>query len=107
MVSRYRRCSKAVYAPLLNHDFDYALILSGDQLYQMDFNAMLEAHIEAESDITIATLPVNDKDAPEFGILKTNSDSCIESFIETCKRIIARLDIRSKRRDEKPRKNII
>nr|WP_315203208.1 glucose-1-phosphate adenylyltransferase [uncultured Flavobacterium sp.] len=66
----------------LNHDFDYALILSGDQLYQMDFNEMIEAHIEAEADITIATLPVNDKDAPEFGILKTNSESCIESFIE-------------------------
>jgi glucose-1-phosphate adenylyltransferase len=66
----------------LNHDFDYALILSGDQLYQMDFNEMVEAHIEANADITIATLPVNDKDAPEFGILKTNSDSCIESFIE-------------------------
>ncbi|PJJ08022.1 glucose-1-phosphate adenylyltransferase [Flavobacterium sp. 1] len=66
----------------LNHDFDYALILSGDQLYQMDFNEMLEAHIESEADISIATLPVNDKDAPEFGILKTNSESCIESFIE-------------------------
>jgi glucose-1-phosphate adenylyltransferase len=66
----------------LNHDFDYALILSGDQLYQMDFNEMLEAHIAAEADISIATLPVNDKDAPEFGILKTNSESCIESFIE-------------------------
>ena len=66
----------------LNHDFDYALILSGDQLYQMDFNEMVEAHIEANADITIATLPVNDKDAPEFGILKTNSESCIESFIE-------------------------
>jgi glucose-1-phosphate adenylyltransferase len=66
----------------LNHEFDYALILSGDQLYQMDFNEMLEAHIEAEADISIATLPVNAKDAPEFGILKTNSESCIESFIE-------------------------
>jgi glucose-1-phosphate adenylyltransferase len=66
----------------LNHEFDYALILSGDQLYQMDFNAMLEAHIDAEADITIATLPVNDKDAPEFGILKTNSESCIDCFIE-------------------------
>ncbi|CAN1540913.1 GlgC ADP-glucose pyrophosphorylase [Flavobacteriaceae bacterium] len=66
----------------LNHEFDYALILSGDQLYQMDFNEMLEAHIAAEADISIATLPVNDKDAPEFGILKTNSESCIESFIE-------------------------
>ncbi|MGQ7947617.1 glucose-1-phosphate adenylyltransferase [Flavobacterium sp. WC2509] len=66
----------------LNHEFDYALILSGDQLYQMDFNAMIEAHMEAEAEITIATLPVNEKDATEFGILKTNSDSTIESFIE-------------------------
>ncbi len=66
----------------LNHDFDYALILSGDQLYQMDFNDMLEEHIKNQADITIATLPVNAKDAPEFGILKTNSESCIESFIE-------------------------
>jgi glucose-1-phosphate adenylyltransferase len=66
----------------LNHEFEYALILSGDQLYQMDFNDMIEAHIKANADISIATLPVNAKDAPEFGILKTNSESCIESFIE-------------------------
>ena len=66
----------------LNHDFDYALILSGDQLYQMDFNEMIEAHIAAQADISIATLPVNAKDAPEFGILKTNAKSCIEAFIE-------------------------
>ncbi|MES2575953.1 MAG: glucose-1-phosphate adenylyltransferase [Bacteroidota bacterium] len=66
----------------LNHEFDYALILSGDQLYQMDFNEMIDAHIEAKADISIATLPVNAKDAPEFGILKTNSENCIESFIE-------------------------
>jgi glucose-1-phosphate adenylyltransferase len=66
----------------LNHNFDYALILSGDQLYQMDFNDMIEEHIKKEADITIATLPVNAKDAPEFGILKTNHDGCIESFIE-------------------------
>ena len=66
----------------LSHEFDYALILSGDQLYQMDFNEMIEAHIKNEADITIATLPVNAKDAPEFGILKTNNESCIESFVE-------------------------
>ncbi len=66
----------------LNHDFDYALILSGDQLYQMDFNDMIEEHMKHEADISIATLPVNAKDAPEFGILKTNSESYIESFIE-------------------------
>ncbi|KAA1244659.1 glucose-1-phosphate adenylyltransferase [Aquimarina sp. RZ0] len=66
----------------LNHDFDYALILSGDQLYQMDFNKMIDAHIEKEADISIATLPVNPKDATQFGILKTNEDSFISSFTE-------------------------
>jgi glucose-1-phosphate adenylyltransferase len=66
----------------LNHDFDYAMILSGDQLYQMDLNEMIEEHIKHEADISIATLPVNAKDAPEFGILKTNSENFIEAFIE-------------------------
>ncbi|RZJ83538.1 MAG: glucose-1-phosphate adenylyltransferase, partial [Chryseobacterium sp.] len=64
------------------HDFDHALILSGDQLYQMDFNEMLEAHIASNAEISIATLPVNAKDAPEFGILKTNHENVIEAFIE-------------------------
>jgi len=66
----------------LNHDFDYALILSGDQLYQMNFNKMIEAHEKSGASISIATLPVNAKEAPEFGILKTDSDSFITSFIE-------------------------
>ncbi len=65
-----------------NHDFDYALILSGDQLYQMDFNLMLNEHISKKADITVATLPVNDRDAPGFGILKTDKESFISSFIE-------------------------
>lgn len=66
----------------MNHDFDYALILSGDQLYQMDFNAMIKAHHDSGASISIATLPVNAKEAPEFGILKTDSDNFITSFIE-------------------------
>jgi glucose-1-phosphate adenylyltransferase len=66
----------------MNHDFDYALILSGDQLYQMNFNEMIKAHENSGASITIATLPVNDKDAPEFGILKTDSENYITSFIE-------------------------
>lgn len=66
----------------LNHDFEYALILSGDQLYQMDFNSMLRAHKESNADITIATLPVTAKEAPEFGILKTDDNSFITSFVE-------------------------
>ena len=66
----------------LNHEFDYALILSGDQLYQMDFNDMIEAHMNSGAEISIATLPVNAKDAPDFGILKTNDKNEIISFIE-------------------------
>jgi glucose-1-phosphate adenylyltransferase len=66
----------------MNHDFDYALILSGDQLYQMDFNEMIKAHHDSGATISIATLPVNAKEASEFGILKTDSENFITSFIE-------------------------
>jgi len=66
----------------LSHDFEYALILSGDQLYQMDFNDMIEKHKNSGAQISIATLPVNAKDATSFGILKTNENSLISSFIE-------------------------
>lgn len=65
-----------------NHDYDYALILSGDQLYQMDFNNMLDAHIKSKAAISIATLPVTAKEATEFGIMKTDKKSVITSFIE-------------------------
>lgn len=53
-----------------NLEYDYILILSGDQLYQMDFGEMFEAHRAKNADISIATIPVDDRDAPEFGILK-------------------------------------
>ena len=66
----------------LKHDFEYALILSGDQLYQMDFNDMIERHIKSKAKISIATLPVNANDATSFGILKTNDEDVITSFIE-------------------------
>ncbi|WP_285008859.1 glucose-1-phosphate adenylyltransferase [Pedobacter faecalis] len=67
---------------LLNHEFEYVLILSGDQLYQMDFNEMVDAHIESGVEMTLATIPVNAKDAPSFGILKANEQNIITSFIE-------------------------
>ena len=66
----------------MNHEFDYALILSGDQLYQMDFNEMIRQHKKSGATISIATLPVTAKEAPEFGILKTDSENFITSFIE-------------------------
>jgi glucose-1-phosphate adenylyltransferase len=66
----------------LNNDFEYALILSGDQLYQMDFNEMIENHIKSNAKISIATQPVNAKEATGFGILKTDDKGVITSFIE-------------------------
>ncbi len=66
----------------LRHDFDYALILSGDQLYQMDYNLMISQHVENKANISIATIPVNAKDATSFGILKADGKNVITSFIE-------------------------
>lgn len=63
-------------------DYKYVLILSGDQLYQMDFNEMLQNHIEKGADISIATIPVAEREAPEFGIMKVNDDGTIPTFIE-------------------------
>ncbi|HEY0058979.1 MAG TPA: sugar phosphate nucleotidyltransferase [Flavisolibacter sp.] len=60
---------------------EYVLILSGDQLYQIDFAKMLQEHKDKGADITIATIPVTDREAPDFGILKTNG-GYISSFIE-------------------------
>ncbi|TAE72681.1 MAG: glucose-1-phosphate adenylyltransferase [Bacteroidetes bacterium] len=67
---------------LQEHSFEYVLILSGDQLYQMDFRLMLDNHIAKNADISIATIPVDEKDAPEFGIMKVNEKGIISSFIE-------------------------
>ncbi len=61
---------------------EYVLILSGDQLYQMDFQEMLDNHKKTGADISIATIPVGDREAPEFGILKKDDTGLITSFIE-------------------------
>jgi glucose-1-phosphate adenylyltransferase len=66
----------------LQNDFEYALILSGDQLYNMDLEDMIAKHKESEAEITIATYPVNAKDATGFGLLKTNDENVVTSFIE-------------------------
>lgn len=64
------------------HDAEYILILSGDQLYQMDFQEMIDDHIARGADISIATIPVAEREAPEFGILKSDERGTITSFIE-------------------------
>ncbi|MDR9418229.1 glucose-1-phosphate adenylyltransferase [Gracilimonas sp.] len=65
-----------------NHAHDHVLILSGDQLYQMNYQKMLERHKENNADLTVATIPVNAKDAKGFGIMKTNKGGIIEDFVE-------------------------
>ena len=67
---------------LTSQDADYILILSGDQLYQMDFLAMVKEHIAKGATLSIATIPVVAKDATEFGIMKVNKSGMIDSFIE-------------------------
>ncbi len=66
----------------VRHDFDYFLILSGDQLYQMDYDKMIKAHKESKAKISIATIPVSAKDAPGFGIMKADDENVVTSFIE-------------------------
>jgi glucose-1-phosphate adenylyltransferase len=66
----------------LNHDFDYLLILSGDQLYRMDFQEVVEQHRESGADITIATLPVGRGEASALGIMQIDGEKRITRFVE-------------------------
>jgi glucose-1-phosphate adenylyltransferase len=83
--SWYQGTADAVRKNLLhfkNNDFAYALVLSGDQLYQMDFREILQAHVEKSADLTIATLPVGAAEAPALGILESNGEQRITRFVE-------------------------
>lgn len=66
----------------LDHNFDYLLILSGDQLYRMDFQQVIMQHEEAGAEITIATIPVGRKEAQACGILQVNEERRISRFVE-------------------------
>lgn len=67
---------------LENFDFDYILILSGDQLYQMNFEGILNFHAGQKAQITVATIPVDAQDAPGFGIMKVDASGLVNNFIE-------------------------
>ena len=64
------------------YDPDYVLILSGDHIYKMDYDKMLQAHKEAGAACTIACMEVPLKEASRFGILNTNPDGSIYEFEE-------------------------
>ncbi|MEP6602759.1 MAG: glucose-1-phosphate adenylyltransferase [Spartobacteria bacterium] len=66
----------------LERPFDYYLILSGDQLYRMDFRALLHQHIQSGADITLATKPVRRHQVADFGIMQSDADRRISRFVE-------------------------
>jgi glucose-1-phosphate adenylyltransferase len=69
-------------AHFLNHTYDYVLILSGDQLYRMDFRTIVAQHIETKADLTIATIPVRVDEASGLGIMQIDAERRITRFVE-------------------------
>ena len=61
---------------------DYVLILSGDHIYKMDYEVMLDYHKANKADVTIAAMPVPMEEASRFGIVVTDDDGRIKEFEE-------------------------
>jgi glucose-1-phosphate adenylyltransferase len=66
----------------LEGPYEYFIILSGDQLYRMDYRQVLLQHVETDADLTIATIPVNRVSAPGFGIMQADARRRIHRFVE-------------------------
>src|SRR5476651_384625 len=65
-----------------NATHKYVLILSGDQLYRMNFREVIEKHIKTGADVTVATIPVSRTDAGQFGIMQIDGEERITRFVE-------------------------
>jgi len=61
---------------------DYVLILSGDQLYRMDYQKMLETHLQSQAEVTIAALPIDEELASSFGIMRLDETGRVQGFLE-------------------------
>ncbi len=66
----------------IGRENDYQLILSGDQLYRMDFHQLLESHWKRGADVTICVIPRSESAASSFGLMKLASDGRVEQFRE-------------------------
>ena len=81
----YTGTANAIYQNLKymeNYDPEYVLILSGDHIYKMDYEAMLDFHKQNNADVTIAALPVPMEEASRFGIVVTDEEKRIIEFEE-------------------------
>jgi len=65
-----------------NEDYEYVVILSGDQLYRMNFRQVLQQHLETYADITVAAIPVKRQAASSLGLLQVNEEKRIVRFVE-------------------------
>ncbi len=79
---KFDNFSRSFMRYFLERPFDFYLILSGDQLYRMDFRALLHQHIQSGADITLATKPVHRHQVSEFGIMQSGVDRRIVRFVE-------------------------
>lgn len=81
----YKGTANAIYQNIKyieQYDPDYVLILSGDHIYKMNYNKMLDFHKEKGADLTIAHINVPQEEAHRFGILNTDDDLRIVEFLE-------------------------
>jgi glucose-1-phosphate adenylyltransferase len=78
---------------ILKSSADYFLILSGDQLYNIDFSHLLSFAQSKEADLTIASIPILEKEARRMGLLKIDQNCTITDFIEKPKNGIANFEL--------------
>lgn len=64
------------------HGIDYVVILSGDQLYRMDYGDLIDTHIQSGADVTISCMPVSREDARGFGVMKVDDTGRVRDFVE-------------------------
>ena len=92
----YQGTADAVRRNLIHfgaHDEDIFVILSGDQLYRMDFSKMVDEHLQRGAEITVAAKPVPTNEASGLGLLRVNEEFGIVDFVEkpTDQEVISRL----------------
>ena len=63
-------------------DIDYVVILSGDQLYRMDYRSLLRTHLRNNADVTISCIPVTREDARGFGVMQLEESGKVKGFVE-------------------------
>ena len=65
-----------------SYNIDYVVILAGDHIYKMDYEIMLRQHVETNADVTVGCLTVPREEATAFGVMATDADGTITSFLE-------------------------